>query len=724
MNKMIGLVLSLFLSLSLSMQVSGEIDSSDDKVKRLDLQGQIDTKAPLSKTLWAGAHNAYASYQWDQGVYTDVNQWYAPEKLFSRGIRLVEYDVYPASNLSSTPHLCHMGLEEATMCIYMFGTAATLGDGLDEIKDFLVENIDEVIFLKFEAYDSDYHQNFRNKIGEKIESRLGDLVFKPTDWGYTEDDCASLPVQTLTKQDVLDAGRNVILFIQVPREYPHTGDNDLCDYHDESNTSKFRRNVWIGVDEMDASGNLTPNEPLAQNSSQLTSDIDGNTSAATHYHNGNLSVALDATTEYSKDDIKYSGSAIKEKAEAGYNILELALVEANATTIGASKAPQIEDFTWSWRNDSPSGSHSCAWLSSDGEIRDYSCSTERVFACLDDERNWHISRTSGTWSEGYTICAADGYHYGMPYNALENAALYAKRNSEGVSTSVWVNYYEPFEGFWIANQTSYSDFGYIKKDALGGTGGDEFDSIDLVKRKLLGSGTMNLKSVQIRSGSRIDGLKVCYEFKQSLSHATASDHEYCIEYGDGDGGSMGSVLSFDSASGEYLDDVKICIDDEKHESGSVYYLKLTSSNNSFISGGSQQGSCKTYSSTSSQQIFAFHGRHGDEIDALGVHKLSNTLVNPGYYISEWLELDNPSSDDMDHETFNEYKVAGNIADNCSVSDIAGIKARLVDTKLDHTLTGEGMYVGNTGSDYHFSCATGDCSDYEVKYFFTKAACQP
>ncbi|WP_444900324.1 hypothetical protein ACJJIX_00385 [Microbulbifer sp. VAAC004] len=99
----------------------------------------------------------------------------------------------------------------------MAGTAATLGDGFDEITDFLEDNQDEVLFIKFEAYDSDYHQNFRNKIGEKIESRLGDYVFKPTDWGYAEGDCASLPVQTLSKQDVLDTGRNIILFTQVPR---------------------------------------------------------------------------------------------------------------------------------------------------------------------------------------------------------------------------------------------------------------------------------------------------------------------------------------------------------------------------------------------------------------------------------------------------------------------------------------------------------------------------
>ncbi|WP_299011950.1 hypothetical protein [uncultured Shewanella sp.] len=204
--------LCLLLGISFINTVTAAIDADDDKVNRLALQGQIDTQAPLSKTLWAGAHNAYASYEWDAAPYTDVNQWYSPNDLFNRGIREMEYDVYPASSISSTPQMCHLGLEEKTMCIYMFGTAATLGEGLDEITDYLANHKDEVILLKFEAYDSSYHTNFRNKIGEKIESRLGDYVFKPSDWGYGDDDCASLPVQTLTKQDVLDAGRNVILF--------------------------------------------------------------------------------------------------------------------------------------------------------------------------------------------------------------------------------------------------------------------------------------------------------------------------------------------------------------------------------------------------------------------------------------------------------------------------------------------------------------------------------
>ncbi|WP_299009155.1 jacalin-like lectin [uncultured Shewanella sp.] len=707
----------LFLGASLSMMAYAEIDSGDVKVDRLDLQGQIDTQAPLSKTLWAGAHNAYASYQWDQGVYTDVNQWYAPEKLFHRGIRLVEYDVYPASTISSTPHLCHMGLEEATFCLYMFGTAATLGDGFDEITDFLKDNKDEVILVKFEAYDSDYHQNFRNKVGEKIESRLGDYVFKPSDWGYGDDDCASLPVQTLTKQDVLDAGRNIILFTQVPRDYPHTGDNNLCDYHDESNTSKYRRNVWIGVDEMDAFGNLTANEPIAQNGSQLTPDADGTSSAATHYANGNFSVALDATTEYSKDDIKIYGDTVQEKAQAGYNLLELALVEANGTSIGASKAPQIEDYIWSWSDDSLSSDNTCAVIKVSGQVVENDCDAEQAFACVDDDRQWHVSDGKGTWSEGASICEAQGYHFGMPFNALENAALTAK-----ISASLWVNYHQVFDDFWLAGQTGDFDAGYIKKEAVGGSGGDAFDSIDLVKRKLLGSGTMNLTSVQIRSGSRIDGLKACYEFNQPISHMTVSGDTLCIEYGDGDGGSMGEVLSFDTQQGEYLADIKICQDDEKYSAGSVYYVKLTSSTGASINGGTSQGACTTYSSTSSQQLFAFHGRHDDEINALGVHKLSNALVNPGFYATDWLNNDDPTSGGIDYESFNEQKAAGNISSQCNVSDVAGIVGRVAETKLDYSLTGESMHIGDIGTNYRFFCATEDCSDYEVKYFFTNAAC--
>ncbi len=702
-----------------------EIDSDAEQVTRLTLQGQIDNRAPLSKTLWAGAHNAFASYQWDDGDYTDVNQWYAPSKLFSRGIRDVEYDVYPYSSTISTPTLCHIGLEETTQCAWAVFAVASLTDGLNELSDYLSTHKDEVLMLKLEAYDSTYHNNFRNKIGDAIDSAIGDYVFKPEDWGYTSGDCASLPVQKLTKQDVLDAGKNVIVVTQIPR------DEDLCNYHDESHASKYLTWVWIGVDEFDSNGNLSSSESFCQNESQCAEDPSGSESFSAHYDLGNFSMSLDATTEYSKDDIKITGDDVLADAKEGANILELALVEANATTIGASKAPQIEDYVWSWNSNEPNNAgnnEDCAMSRSDGKLNDSNCSNSKNFACVDNNRNWQISTSSGTWEQGFTVCEAkSGYHFGMPFNARENQALLAAKSLAGVTT-VWLNYHDRnVEGVWQANG-SKTDISYSKSNANGDTSaGSEFDDLDMLKRKLQGSGALNLKTIKLNEGGggMFRYVKMCYEQAQVLSHATASSNYICKSHGSTGSGSSGT-LTLDTANGEYVKEMKYCID--KYDGDDrVVYLRFTTNENNSISSGTCDGTTYTVSS-SGTQIFALHGRAGSSYTwSLGAHKIDASLVVPALYATGWLDRDDPANGD--NELFSAQQQSGNISASCSSSDIAGIVARVVGNKLDSSLTGQTLVNNGSGFACWNSSNGGNstnttCEDYEVRYFFTNSSCVP
>lgn len=739
-NKWLKNTLGLAALLALPLATNATISTTDEAVTRLDLQGQVDTRAPFSKTLWAGAHNGYSAKDWNaDGDYDfQINQYYRPSDLFKRGIRLTEYDTYPVSTLSSNPELCHWGNEEDTICI-VFGTDdyASLGDGLDEIENFIKdnENRDEVLLIKFEVYDSSHHNNFRNKVGDKINDRLGDLVFKPSDWGYSDGDCASLPVQKLTKADVLAAGKNVVMFTQVPRDYSEDekAGLNLCDYHTSGKSySKMLEFVWIGVDEMDYQGNLFSSQPMAQNGSQNSPDSVGNANASTHYENGNFSVGLDSSTAVfswldwltdTSEDISIPGSDVITEAESGHNLLELALIEYDSS----SDSPDIEDFVWSWGEDYPEGADSCAWSTTDHAIRDYECTTNRVHACVDEDRNWHFTTTADDWDKGFTSCSALGYDYGMPYNARENAALASAKSAASIATSVWVNYYEAIDNFWLAGSDSYEDYGYVKKDAIGSSYGDDFDSIDMLKRKLLSAGGMNVSSVQIRSGSRVDGIKICYENTQGISMASVGESEICRSYG-GDGGSWGSTLSFNASNNEYLADIKVCVDDEKYGYDTVYQLTLTSSAGNAISGGTNQGSCTTYSSTSSQQVFAFHGREGSEIDALGIYKISNHLIDGGLTATGWLDRDDASSGD--NETFSKHQSDGNIASNCTTADVVGYEARVVGNKLDAALSGQTVGLNETGGFYCWNSDNGGsssnttCFDYEVKYFFSNASCLP
>ncbi|WP_462151953.1 phosphatidylinositol-specific phospholipase C domain-containing protein [Pseudoalteromonas xiamenensis] len=698
------------------------IDTDSEQVTRLDLQGQIDTNAPFSKTLWAGAHNAYASFSWDKGIYTDVNQYYSPKSLLKRGIRAMEFDIYPETTLDSTPMLCHNNREKEALCSSTYH--AKLSDGLDDIKAFLDENPDEVVLLKIEAYKSIHHDNWHNKIGERLQKDIGDYLLVPADWGYEENSCASLPVNKLSKKDILASGKQIVAVIQTPRDA-----GNLCTYHDHGSYGKFFDTVFIGVDTFDENGDLQSNQPFCQNNSNGCTGTD----KTTHYQANNMSVVIDDATQLNPDgpaSDKTGSKVISNWANKGSQILELALVEANGTAAasgyGANEV-QIEDYVWSWKSNHPNGSGDCASVDVANSISDTSCSSTMYHACVDADRNWLLSTNKGTWEDGFAYCKSLGgtYEFGMPYNAYEHTKLLATRGAGSEAT--WVNYYKAFDNFWLSNASEHIDWQYAKKAAVGTSSkGDAFDGIGLLKRKALIGDTYNLSYIQVRSGARIDGLKACYETKQRLSHATVGTPIQCVTYG-GEGGAWSNALHFDISKGEYLSEVKVCYDDLKFGYDSVYYLKLSASNGKGISGGTPQGKCTTFSTSSTQQIFAFHGTQGTELNSLGIHKISKSLIDTTeLYATDWLDADDPASGD--NEKFDVHQSLGNISSTCDVSDMVSFIAREVESKLDASLTGQ--KVRSSGG---FQCYNSDnggssglvtCKDYEVKYFFNKSSCVP
>ncbi|WP_046007408.1 phosphatidylinositol-specific phospholipase C domain-containing protein [Pseudoalteromonas rubra] len=704
-----------------SFAVYAAIDTDDEKVTRLDLQGQIDNFAPFSKTLWAGAHNAYASHAWSKGTYTDVNQYYSPKSLLKRGIRVMEFDIYPEGTFDSTPMLCHNSLENKAICSSFH---AKLSEGLDDIKDFLKDNPDEVVLLKIESYKHNDHKNWHNKIGERLQKDIGDYLLMPSDWGYADKSCASLPVSHLTKRDILAAGKQLVAVVQTPRDH-----SNLCSYHSTGSYSKFWNTVFIGVDAFDANGNLQSNQPFCQNGSNEC--VNGDQTA--HYLANNMTVIIDGATQLNPDgpsSSKTGSNVISKWANKGAQILELALVEANNTSAasgyGANEV-QIEDFIWSWQSNRPNGSGDCASLESDAAIVDKACSTYQYHACVDDNRNWKLTTSKGSWEMGFANCQSLGgsYTFAMPFNAYEHVQL---QNTIGASSQHhWVNYYKAFDDFWLSNAAEHIDWQYVKNTAVGSTNkGDGFNDIALLKRKALVGGTFNLSSVRVRSNNRVDGFQACYETKQSLSHASVGTSEMCVTYG-GSGGSWGDKLTFDSSKGEHLKSLQICKDDGKYGYDTVYYLKLTSSNGSSIKGGTSSGSCTTYSASASQQLFAFHGTDNKELNSLGVYRIASSQVNGGLYATGWLDRDDPASGD--NELFSSHQSVGNIGASCSTSDVAGVIARVKGNKLDSSLTGQNLVNNSSGfacwnSSNGGSSSYTTCEDYEVRYFFTKASCLP
>ncbi|MCG7537357.1 phosphatidylinositol-specific phospholipase C domain-containing protein [Pseudoalteromonas sp. OOF1S-7] len=721
LNKPAWLLACVLAASGLSLSANAAIDTDDDKVTRLDLQGQIDNFAPFSKTLWAGAHNAYASHSWSKGTYTDVNQYYSPKSLLKRGIRVMEFDIYPESTADSTPMLCHNSRENEAVCSAFH---AKLSEGLDDIKDFLKDNPDEVILLKIESYKHNNHNNWHNKIGERLKNDIGDYLLLPSDWGYADKSCASLPVSYLSKRDILAAGKQLVAVVQTPRDH-----SNLCSYHKSGSYSKFWNTVFIGVDAFNADGDLKSNQPFCQNGSNKCLNGD----QTDHYNANNMTVVIDGATQLNTDgpDADKTGSNVISKwANKGAQILELALVEANNTSAasgyGANEV-QIEDYIWSWKSNRPNNSGNCASLEIDSSIVDKTCETYQYHACVDENRNWKLTTSKGSWEMGFANCQNLGgsYTFAMPFNAYEQVQL---NNEIGLSSeSHWVNYYRAFEDFWLSNSASNIDWMFFKSAALGSTNkGDAFSGLDLLKRKALVGGTFNLSSVRIRSKDRVDGFEACYTTSQSVSHASVGNSEICVNYG-GNGGSWGNQLTFDVSKGDYLKSMKVCRDDSKYGYSTVYSLELTSSDNRKISGGTNSGICATLTFKSGLQLFAFHGTQNKELNSIGAYYIDSSLVNGGLFATDWLDHDDPSGGD--NELFITHQSLGNIGISCSTADVATVVARVVGNKLDASLTGQNLVNNNSGFACWNSSNGGNssyvtCEDYEVRYFFTKASCVP
>ncbi|WDE02951.1 hypothetical protein SG34_016035 [Thalassomonas viridans] len=685
-----------------------EVNTGDEQVTRLKLQGTIDAKAPLSKTLWAGAHNAYASKQWD-GDYNDVNQWYEPKKLMERGIRLMEFDVYPESTDFSSVMMCHLGAKEWAICN---ADAKPFTSGLEQIESYIEDNPHDVIMLKLEVYDSKYPHNgkdFRERVADKIENKVGDIVFKPEDWGYGHDECASLPVQSLTKEDVLAAGKNLIVITQIPR------DKDLCNYHGKAD---YREWVWIGADKLDAAGGHKASQAYEQGKASSCDTFSEN------YELGNLNVALDSSHEYTADKIWLSGASVQEIAECGAQILEAALVEANDTDIDTplidlAYAIQIKDYVWSWNSEPLTDTKGCAYVE-DGRIFSADCSTSKQYVCVNEDRQWLLAGDKGAWENGFEVCESkgEGYTFAMPYNARENAELREKVESG----SAWVNYFKVIDGIWLSNQNAndYKTKAVAKVEAKGFTeGGDAFDAINILHRKLLVN-NINVKSVALTAGSSgyLDSIEVCYGFTQTISPATADTNELCEFYGkNGKGGSSDS-LTLNTQSGEYLHGISYCYDDS--EDRITRLLAYTNKGNA-VEIGKCSGTAHV-AGAGDGGLFGFHGTHGDVIKSLGIYTLDGDIIMAEeYYDTGWLDTDNPGGT-ADGEEVTSLINRGHLSASCKYSDVVGYFARVVGTKLDSSLTGD--IFGDPDINNGFVCKIADnggerCEDYEVRYFFNK-----
>lgn len=578
---------ALFAGLTLA-PAAAMADSGTEWGKRaLRIQNQIDNAAPFPDTMWVGAHNSYNAWAWDSAYQVDPNQKNRPLDLMRQGVREIVFDIYWYA-LGSSMLLCHGTCS---------GGEKTFRQGLDEIRDYLDEdNRDDVIMLKIEANKSSLDDKF-SKFANQLADAIGGRIYKPSDHGVT-DGCASLTPANVSKQAILDKGKNVIVINTSEHGCPNNGE--------------FNTWIFSGFKFADGTTSKKFEKPKDPSDADTMEKENGDQHMFRQYDTStwaNVGGGADATVELR------SGNVLSYM-QGGLNIFEMFNYNGeNAATVHAWLKPQ--ELVWSWQSGQPSnanGTEHCAVSRSDGRFDDVICTNTYRFACRATVMAvnssggqvktdaWKVTAQSGPFASGDSVCKAQygaAFSFAVPVNARQNAKLNAVK---GYTGEVWVNYQDlSYEGQWIANSDVRLD--YLTVSSAGGGGGSSFNDNEEMVYDLYLSNPRQMNKVIIRSGSRVDRLQLFYSGGRSVSH----------------GGSGGSDHVLSLVPGEYVSSYERCVD-KYNGSSRIFYLRFTTNLNHTVSGGKKEsGSTCTSGSYAGRELFALHGRSGEELDAVGFY---------------------------------------------------------------------------------------------------------
>lgn len=375
---------------------------SSDEVRRMPLQNYIDNQAPLAGTTWIGTHNAYAA---SSDGYNPANQTAPMRVQLAAGYRVLALDL---SGANGTIRLCHK------VCIP--GQQRPFENGLMEINDWLRQNPDEVIMLVIE--DDMDHDWQREYAGDVLKSGpLAGKIYSPElHSGSSTGTCKSLPMNSITKDDMLSQGKQVIVT-------SYQG----C----SANGTEWRRQAW----------NIPSN-------SNLTSTYD-----FTNYTNlrfsDKLSIIAEDGSFWGKNTELLSG---EEKDLNHYAIADalyrgVGMIGLDFAVVNARHSASI----WSWAPNFPVNGLDCAV--SDFRRSHYSrgdmwvsanCNNNiRPIACVGAgnvgrQTDWVIAN-AGKFADGHSICASMGKIFRAPVNANENSALTTVKYNTGTQ-EVTLNY--------------------------------------------------------------------------------------------------------------------------------------------------------------------------------------------------------------------------------------------------------------------------------------------
>ncbi|MFA0813265.1 hypothetical protein [Microbulbifer epialgicus] len=406
--------------------------------RALNIQNGIDYDAPFSETTWPGTHNSFANNGDDQFWNIALNQYRTRSQQMEKGIRQLVYDVHYDWNQL---RLCHNNSGFAG-CLNTITGYKRLKHGLRDIADFLQENPNEVILLKFEITDS--AESKLSLLKEELVTYVGSYIYGTTNGisnhgNLGSHGCTELPTDIITKSKVLSAGKNLIVF-STHGCFSNDGYNDLAFY--AGNTVK-RFKTYNDVE------NLSDTDRR----SKMSRVFDG--------------LVKSGASSSSNNDVLLQPNAISGFLDVGLNIIEIYGFDGNGDWNGDGEAPlSSHNLVWSWDASGyePNGTGNCGKIyGPTNRFRDANCEKSFFAACRrlverDGNRaydDWIISSQVVTFSNADEQCLFDGngeYFFATPRNKMELNILLNKRDSAGlVKEDLWINYEKGSSGQWTAD---------------------------------------------------------------------------------------------------------------------------------------------------------------------------------------------------------------------------------------------------------------------------------
>lgn len=389
------------------------------------LQTLLTRNLPLTQTTFPATHNSFNSTAYPGLSSTgDPNHNLTLAQQLSLGMEGLELDLHWIPHLLSgnfAPVVCH-GLGASMAHFGCTPQDRHLREVLTEIAAALQmpENKGRVIMLDLEDSLADFRPPNgaepsvagHDQAAALFEQILGPLIYKPVQPEVSiPEGCTTLGIKTLSKQDVLDAGKQIILV-------------SGCGVGGQWKKWVFqfdrKQKANDGFDAKTCESDYFKPEDYATRFTRLWHD----------------STQLGAFTNSSL-------KAITAEDVRAMNLCGLHQASIDRLTLGDER---LAANIWSWEAGFPKrvASRQCVYQGENGRWKTGDCLTRRAYACLiPGGEGWRIvpgeDRFKGEWQAGRSACKIEGGIFGLPKSAKQNAQLNVALKKSSLK-EVWLNW--------------------------------------------------------------------------------------------------------------------------------------------------------------------------------------------------------------------------------------------------------------------------------------------